>query len=189
MSNPNEKSQRTIEILTESGVIPNYVAFDITEEMLEEAIRVYGSLSEGGNKKFDHGLARKIHGLNMLKLKFSRGAKIRDCKEGLVYLIANPAWPEHLKIGMTIDLESRLASYQTYDPFKAYRIKNYEFCLDRRAAEKELLDRFDIRVEEEGEWIRHSDSLGIIKVLRDFEGVPKRPRSSMNRAIGLYPKD
>ena len=167
MSNPNEKSQRTLEILEETGIIPSYSAFDITEEMIAEAIRVYGTLSGGGNKKFQYGLARKIHGLNLLKLKFSRGSKIRDCKEGMVYLIANPAWPDHLKIGMTIDLESRLSSYQTYDPFKAFYIRNYEFCLDRRDAEQKLLEMFDIHLEE-GEWIRHTDSLGVIKILRTF---------------------
>ena len=167
MSIPNERSHKTFEILEEQGVIPPYSAFDITEEMISEAIRVYGTLSPTGNGKFQYGLARKIHGLNFLKLKFSRGAKIKDCKEGMVYLIANSAWPEHLKIGMTIDLESRLSSYQTYDPFKAYYIKNYEFCLDRRAAEQELLDRFNIHVEE-GEWIKHSDSLEVIKILRTF---------------------
>lgn len=170
-------------------MIPSYITFDITEDMLREAIRVYGSLgTTSGNKKFQYSLARKIHGLNLLKLKFSRGAKSRECKEGLVYLIANPAWPEHLKVGMTIDLESRLASYQTYDPFKAYYIKNYEFCLDRKTAEQELLEKLNLHVEE-GEWIRHSDSLGVIQILRSFEKIPKYPSSSMNRAIGLYPKD
>ena len=171
MSGPNEKSYKTLEILDESGVVPPYVAFDITEDMIAEAVRVYGSLSEEAPRKmkrrFDYNLARKIWGLNLLRLKFSRGAKSKDCKEGLVYLIANPVWPDHLKIGMTIDTESRLSSYQTYDPFKAFYIKNYEFCLDRRAAEQDLLEKFNIHVEE-GEWVKYSDSAEIIRVLRTY---------------------
>ena len=173
MSNPNDKSYRTLDLLSESGIVPSYTTFDITEEMIAEAVRIYGTLSgriEPPIKKkrnFDYNLARKIWGLNLLRLKFSRGAKSKDCKEGLVYLIANPAWPEHLKIGMTIDTESRLVSYQTYDPFKAFYIKNYEFCLNRRAAEKDLLERFNIHVEE-GEWIKYSDSAEIIRFLRKY---------------------
>jgi hypothetical protein len=166
-ANINEKGVKTLDILEEAGVVPPYSAFDITEEMIAEAVRVYGTLSLGGNKKFSYNLARKIWGLNLLRLKFSRGAKPKDCKEGAVYLIANPAWPEHLKIGMTVDTESRLASYQTYDPFKAFYIKNYEFCLDRRAAEQQLLERFNFHLAE-GEWVKHSDSLEIIKVLRTY---------------------
>ena len=102
-----------------------------------------------------------------MRLKFSRGSKPKDCREGQVYLIANPAWPEHLKIGMTVDTEDRLASYQTYDPFKAFYIKNYEFVLDRRLAEKKLLEDFGVHLAE-GEWVKHSDSLEIIKAIRTF---------------------
>jgi hypothetical protein len=167
LSNPSEKSLKTIEILSERGIIPPYSAFDITEEMISESVKVYGTLSIGGNKKFDYNLARKIHGLNLLKLKFSRGCKPKDCKEGQVYIIANPTWPDYLKIGMTVDTEDRLASYQTYDPHKAFYIKNYEFCLDRRSAEKGLLERFDVHLAE-GEWIKFADSAQIIRLLRTY---------------------
>lgn len=167
MSEPNEKSLRTIDILSETGVIPPYSAFDITEDMIAEAVRVYGTLGQGGNKKFDYNLARKIWGLNLIKLKFSRGCKPKDCKEGQVYIIANPAWPDYLKIGMTVDTGDRLASYQTYDPHKAFYIKNYEFCLNRREAEKGILERFNVHLAE-GEWIKYSDSTHIIKLLRTY---------------------
>lgn len=170
MSNPNaigktERIWKTVKILTETGIVPTFTAFDITEDMLDEYIRVYGSLGTGENKKFQRGYARKLAGLELLRLKFSRGALIKNCKEGMVYLIGNPAWPEHLKIGMTVDITARLDSYQTYDPYKRYYVVHYDFCLDRREAEKKLLEEFKINLVD-GEWVKHSDGLQIIEVIR-----------------------
>jgi len=171
LSNPlesiNVRSRKTLELLNKRGIVPEFMAFDITEEMLAKAIDIYGEVGGTGNGRFNYGLARKIHGLNLLRLKFSRGAKLRDCKEGMVYLIANPCWPAYLKIGMTIDTEARLASYQTYDPFQRFYIKHWEFCLDRRAAEKELLERCDVHLAQ-GEWIKYKRSAEIINILRRY---------------------
>jgi hypothetical protein len=171
LSNPldkiNDKGKRTIEMLTNTGFLPEDKIFDITEFMLKEAIRVYGLFSNGGNNKFSYGYARKMWGLNLLGLKISRGATYRECKEGMVYLIGNPAWPEYLKIGMTIDSEARLDSYQTYDPLHRYYIKNYEFCLNRRTAEKALLRKFNIHLVR-GEWIKFADSLEVIQAVRKY---------------------
>jgi hypothetical protein len=172
LSNPDyvgrtERIQKTVDILCANNTIPHFSAFDITEEMLDEYIRIYGSLGTGENKKFQKGFARKLAGLELLRLKFSRGAKVKDCKEGMVYLIANPAWPDHIKIGMTVDVAARLDSYQTYDPFKAFHVKHYDFCLDRRAAEKKLLEEYGIHLVD-GEWIKYSDALEIIKVVRTY---------------------
>jgi hypothetical protein len=172
LSNPKEigRTERiaeTVRLLSDADIVPPYTTFDITEEMLSEYIRIYGSLAPKSNGKFQYRYARKLAGLELLRLKFHRGAKPKDCKEGQIYLIGNPAWPDHIKIGMSVDSEARLDSYQTYDPFKAFYIKNYEFVLDRREAEKKLLDDFGFHLEE-GEWIKHSNSLEIIRTLRTF---------------------
>lgn len=167
LDNLNVHSRETLDRLVSEGLVPSYTAFDITERMLEKAIEIYGEIGGRGNRKFNRNLARKIHGLNLLKLKFSRGAKLRDCREGMVYLAANPCWPNYLKVGMTIDLDARLDSYQTYDPFKRFYVKHYEFCLDRRTAEKELLQELDIHLAG-GEWIKYSKSVEVIRLLRRF---------------------
>lgn len=179
-----ERIWRTVRIITDSGVIPPYAAFDITEAMLDEYIRVYGSLGDGKNKNFQWRYARKLAGLELLKLKASRGAKASSCKEGMVYLIGNPTWPEHLKIGMTIDIKKRLASYQTYDPFQKYFVECYDFCLDKRAAEKKILKKFDIQLEK-GEWVKHSDGLKILDTIReddDFRNKKKLFGSSSRQS-------
>ena len=172
LSNPKEvgrteRIQKTVEILAATNIVPPYTAFDITEDMLQRYVEIYGELGAKGNGKFQYGYARKLAGLELLRLKFSRGAAPKDCKEGMVYLIANPAWPDHIKIGMTVDVSARLESYQTYDPFKAFFVRHYDFCLDRRGAEKKILDDFGIHLVD-GEWVKYSDALEIIKVVRTY---------------------
>jgi Meiotically Up-regulated Gene 113 (MUG113) protein len=172
LSNPKEigRTERiaeTVQLLSVADIVPPYTAFDITEEMLAEYIRVYGSLGPKGNGKFQYGYARKLAGLELLRLKFHRGAKAKDCKEGMVYLISNPTWPGLLKIGMTTDIDSRLESYQIYDPYKRFRVEHYDFCLDRRTAEQQLLEKFDVHLVD-GEWVKIPDALGVIKVLRNY---------------------
>ena len=43
-------------------------------------------------------------------------------KEGHVYAISNPAWPEWIKIGMAIDAEDRCNDYQTSSPMRDYKL-------------------------------------------------------------------
>lgn len=160
----NRDIKRTLKALIDREIIPATGLFDITETMLHSYVATYGSLCSG-NQKFVKSYARKLAGLNLLKLKFSRGGLSTTCKEGLVYLIANPAWIDHLKIGMTIDLPSRLSSYQTYDPLKQFYVKGYEFCLNRRHTEETVLTTFGVHLES-GEWVRYTDSKKIIQCIR-----------------------
>ena len=112
-------------------------------------------------------------GLEFLKLLISRGGDVKTCKEGIVYLIWNPIWPDHLKIGMTMDLNKRLLAYQTCDPFKQYKVKHYEFVLDRRKVENALLNKFNVNIEN-GEWIKFDDSESIIRLLRSEYHIPNQ---------------
>lgn len=160
---------RTLKLLEDDETIPKSGIFDITESMLTYYIEKYGSLTKnpgtGLIKKHEINFARRLAGLNLLKHKMSRGGSAATCKEGLVYIIANNAWPEHLKIGMTTDLVKRLASYQMYDPFKKFYVKNYEFVFNRRHTEETILKIFNIHLES-GEWIKYSESAKIIQCVR-----------------------
>ena len=63
--------------------------------------------------------------------------KIESIKEGYVYIISNRSWPHWVKIGMAIDAEDRLNSYQTSSPYRDYELEHRVFSSDRRASEQE----------------------------------------------------
>jgi hypothetical protein len=56
------------------------------------------------------------------------------------------------KVGMTQNLETRLSQYQTYDPFRQFKVEHYKFVSDRRSEEKKILDMFAVDLAG-GEWI------------------------------------
>ena len=63
--------------------------------------------------------------------------KLDDIKEGYVYVITNPAWPEWVKIGMAIDARDRQNGYQTSSPFRDYTLEHRVYSNDRRLSERE----------------------------------------------------
>lgn len=58
--------------------------------------------------------------------------------EGFVYIVSNPAWPDHVKIGSALDYEKRLNTYQTGDPHRSYTMVDVEWFANRREAENKL---------------------------------------------------
>lgn len=163
-----KKIQTTIDILIYENLIPKKDPFQITEQMLNYYIFNYSKTSDKDKgKKFDFRYARKLAGLSLLKLNLNRGVTFDWIKAGLVYVIVNPAFPNHVKIGMTLDLNKRLKSYQTYDPYKKFYVKHYDFVLDRRKKEKEILINHHIDIEH-GEWIKTDDSLSLIRKVSDI---------------------
>jgi len=74
-------------------------------------------------------------------------------KEGDVYIMRNPAWPEWVKVGMAIDATDRAKNYQTYTPFADFKVSFKKRFKDRYVAEKAAhkeLTRYPSR----GEWFR-----------------------------------
>lgn len=165
------KEQNIISVLTNKEIIPKNSLFQITEEMLLYYMKYYqiifGKSERGIGRKNNKRFARKIAGLNLLKENFSRGAKFKDMMSGLVYVIENPSFPEHYKIGMTIDLISRLESYQTYDPYRKFKIVKYDFVIDRNVKEKSILNHYDI-FKENGEWIKKDNALEVFSKICNF---------------------
>jgi len=85
---------------------------------------------------------------------FDSLAKYELSKEGQVYIITNPHFPEWVKVGMAVDSEDRLNGYQTSSPFRDYSLFTSWSVSDRRSAESEahalLAKSFDRR----GEWFK-----------------------------------
>ncbi|PZA13966.1 hypothetical protein DNX69_00630 [Rhodopseudomonas palustris] len=71
----------------------------------------------------------------------ARTGATRTDPEGFVYILTNPAWPSHCKIGKALDMKDRIKVYQTGSPYRDYRVICHAFFRDRKAAEAELHER------------------------------------------------
>jgi hypothetical protein len=90
--------------------------------------------------------------------------KIRN---GFLYLISNPAFPGYIKVGITKNLNQRLASYQTYDPFRRFKVEHYAFCEDIRKEEIRIINMFSVDVKT-GEWVKTERALDIYKSIKSM---------------------
>ena len=86
---------------------------------------------------------------------FNGTYKLDSIKEGYVYAITNPAWPEWVKIGMAVDADDRCNGYQTSSPFRDYKVEHVVVTNNRRAAEAEAHKAANkIAKEVRGEWFK-----------------------------------
>lgn len=96
-------------------------------------------------------------------------AMYNSCREGYVYLIANPAWEGWVKCGMAVDADDRCSGYNTGTPFRDYEVIHKLFCQDRFEAEKEAHLRLDaFATDRRGEWfeIDSQDAIDLVESLR-----------------------
>ena len=83
---------------------------------------------------------------------FSSLAKYELSREGQVYIITNPNFPEWVKVGMAVDSEDRLNGYQTSSPFRDYSLFTCWSVADRRSAESEAHSLLEKTYDRKGEW-------------------------------------
>lgn len=69
-------------------------------------------------------------------------------EKGYIYIITNPSFPKHVKIGTSINVEKRLQQYQTYSPYRNYKIY---FKLETTHPSK-IEKYFDNKYESSSEW-------------------------------------
>ena len=84
---------------------------------------------------------------------FSSFENLSSTKEGYVYVISNPAWPDWVKVGMAIDADDRCSSYQTSSPLRDYVLHCAISSDDRRKDESKahkVLEK--IADSRKGEW-------------------------------------
>jgi len=85
---------------------------------------------------------------------FTALQKDEQVKEGYVYAICNPAWPEWIKIGMAIDAQDRLNGYQTSSPMRDYVLVYDIYFKDRLEAERKAHKVAERYGERQGEWFK-----------------------------------
>lgn len=167
------KIKITIDTLISEGNIPELGAFEVTEELLKDYFYTYKRLftkGEGVSSKTNAKYARRLAGLNLLKENISRNVKASEIKAGHIYLISNPAFPLHYKIGVSYDVHKRLASYQTYSPYRDFVLEKYDFVLDKFNTEKILLSH-PLLNKENGEWIRKENAELVFDDLASFHEI------------------
>ncbi len=95
---------------------------------------------------------------------FSALEKDKKVKEGYVYAISNPAWPEWIKIGMAVDAEDRLNAYQTGSPSRDYVLIHSIPSKDRSKTEREAHNIASTNNTRSGEWFKISNK-DVINIL------------------------
>jgi len=154
--------KRVIDVLIFENKLPETGIFEITENHIKSYIELYGNMfGKDKSRKLkndEYRFARKLAGRTLIKLNIERGAKFNNIKAGMVYMIENPAFPYHYKIGMTLDVVKRLSQYQVYDPFKRFKVVKYNFVMDRSSIEKTILNHPCI-LKEDGEWIAKKNAI------------------------------
>ena len=81
--------------------------------------------------------------------------------EGAVYVMTNPSWEGWVKVGMAVDAEDRLKSYQTSSPYRDYELKYIIKTVDRRKSEAEAHTALEQKYERRNEWFLCSPSQAI----------------------------
>ncbi len=83
---------------------------------------------------------------------FSSLKKYESSTEGQVYVMTNPNFPEWVKVGMAVDAEDRLSTYQTSSPFRDYSLAASWDVTERRSAESEAHAALQKLYERRSEW-------------------------------------
>ena len=147
--------EQVIQHLVTTNIVPASGKFEVTEDMIYAYFLCYkqlgGGVSAGTSSNVKY--ARRLAGLNLLKENLSRGVKASEIKAGHIYLISNPAYSGYYKIGASYNCHARLAQYQTYSPFRDFRIEKYDFVLDKFLVEKQILSH-PLIDRATGEWVK-----------------------------------
>jgi hypothetical protein len=160
----NEITRNIITGMINDGFIPASGPFEVTQSLLDmyyEIFTINYPVMANKHRKKEVRYYKKLTGLSLLKMSLSRTEtqereeKINlkpKLKCGILYLISNPVYPGMYKVGITQDLNKRLATYQTYDPFRRFKVEHYRFVDDMRIEEKTILSKYQINIST-GEWI------------------------------------
>ena len=109
------------------------------------------------------------------ELAFSSSENYNTIKEGYVYAISNPAWPEWVKIGKAIDADDRLSGYQTSSPMRDYKLIYSVPFKDRNTAERNAHSLASNKASQpwekgiNGEWFKltHEQAIEVLKETAD----------------------
>ena len=127
------------------GIDISVKAYELVKERLNKEVE--------GKFDFDLPRARNTHGI---KVHFSTDSPKRtdrnkeDRLKKYVYIISHPKFEGYYKVGIAKDYKTRLNSYQTSDPDRAYKMEYFYLTPHFRETEKYIHNLFDNKFE----WIK-----------------------------------
>ncbi len=114
---------------------------------------------------------------------FSSLSNYNKSKEGEVYAIVNKAWDGWVKIGMAVDAEDRLNSYQTSSPHRDYILIHKEFFSDRRRAEAQAhREARKVAKKHNSEWFK----LDVYTATLILKGLDKSMPDEVKQLTGAF---
>ena len=131
-----------------------------------DATRVFINGKEISKKNPMHSMFKAGRYKTIGDAAFSLLEKKKDIKDGYVYAIINPAWPNWVKIGMAIDAEDRLNGYQTSSPMRDYELIHSVYFKNRSKAERNAHKLAGKIAKRKGEWFNINNKQAI-KVLEE----------------------
>jgi len=91
-----------------------------------------------------------------------------EIKTGYVYVFSIPAYPDYVKIGMSIDVDKRKTGANTWTPFKDVVEHGKIYSEDKRKLESMVHDKLKDFVAESQEWFKVTPEVAL-KTIRECE--------------------
>lgn len=131
------------------GIDISHKAYDLVNERMEK--EVYRDLFEIDKKAI------------LTTMPPVRDESIKDEEKGYVYVISNPKYGAVYKVGIAKNLKSRLSSYQTSDPDRAFKVEYKVKCTNYTEIEIAVHKHFNI--DRDHEWV-YADKDEIINIIK-----------------------
>jgi hypothetical protein len=177
MKYKSDKERIVLESLIEDGIITATGQVTVTDNILSAYSDRYNLIFGKKSASFDKGqikFFKKMAALTFMRLNESRLESISVIKNarnkhttGFLYLISNPVYPGYYKVGITKNVEGRLASYQTYDPLRRFKVEHYTYCDDIREEERRIIKQFSVDIKN-GEWVKSDNALSILRTVKSM---------------------
>ena len=124
------------------GIDISIKAYELVQTRLKDEVYAEGLV------KGEKGTLPQIHFKTTPPQRTDDGAETTDHK--YIYVISHPQYPGEYKVGVARDAKSRLKSYHTGDPNRAYTLE-YSLCTEHyRPLERHIHQTFERR----HEWVR-----------------------------------
>lgn len=172
-----EKAKVIFDVMIKRGYLPNDGSFEVTKKLIDISHEIGNEMFAVNGRKqkpSDLRFRKRIAGLTLMELKAERDGykeiiSVKPARRkdvcGFVYIIKNDCYPNHFKIGITSNVERRLATYQTYDPNRSFYVDKKYFVENTRIVENNLLNAFSNYDKHNGEWVEIAKYDTVVKYL------------------------